>query len=105
MVVEVPRGERANDEARRLERLVDRRRLVDQAGDRLEVVGVEGVGIDQAVPADHIERVVGHCVAGHPLAVLDQHGHVLIFVDDIDLARTVEVALIVRRPCGSVRPG
>ena len=55
--VEHPRGERADDEPGRLERLVDRRRLVDRAGDRLEVVGVERERVDHPVPADHVERV------------------------------------------------
>ena len=41
-----------------LEGLVDRRRLVDAADDRLEVVDGERPGVHAAVPADDVERVV-----------------------------------------------
>src|SRR5205814_10150734 len=41
VVVELAGYERADDEVPGLERLVDRRRLVDPAGDRLEVRDVE----------------------------------------------------------------
>ena len=34
-----------------------------RAGDRLEIVGIEGVRIDHAVPADHIERMRGQRIA------------------------------------------
>jgi hypothetical protein len=56
--VEVARAERADHEARPLEGLVDGRRLVQAAGLRLEVVDVEAVRIDVAVPPDDVERVV-----------------------------------------------
>ncbi len=58
VVVELARAERADHEVLALEGLVHRRRHVDAAGDRLEVVGVERVRVDVAVPADDVERVV-----------------------------------------------
>ena len=64
--VEHPRRERAEHEPGRVERLLHRRRLVDRAGDRLEVVGVERVRIDHAVPADDVERMVRQRVARQP---------------------------------------
>ena len=64
VVVEQARHERADDEVRPLEGLVHRRRLVQPAGDRLEVVDGERVRVEAAVPADHVERVVGVGVAG-----------------------------------------
>jgi len=54
-----------------LERLVRRRRHVDAAGDRLEVVDRERPRIDVSVPADHVERVVVEDV--RLVAVPDAH--------------------------------
>ena len=51
VVVELARAERADHEVRPLERLVDRRWQVQAARARLEVVDVERVGVDVAVPA------------------------------------------------------
>ena len=59
VVVDLARHERADHEVRPLERLVHRRRLVHPAGDRLEVVDRERPRVEAAVPADHVERVVG----------------------------------------------
>jgi hypothetical protein len=62
--------------------LVHRRRLVHPAGDRLEVGHVERVGVQAAVPADDVERVLRDDVhrAGQPArpvaAVLDEDLHV-----------------------------
>ena len=67
-----------------------------RAGDRLEIVGVERVGIDHPVPADDVERMARQRVAGQPAAVLDQDGRLLLEIDGGDLARAVEVALAVR---------
>ena len=81
MVVDLAGQEVADHEVVALPDLVHRRRLVHLAGDRHVVVDVERVGVEAAVPADHVERVrrVGHpgpddAGAG---AVLDQHLHVL----------------------------
>src|SRR5439155_127121 len=58
VVVELAGHERADDEVARLEGLVDGRRLVDPAGDRLEVTDVEPERPEVADPADEVERVV-----------------------------------------------
>src|SRR3712207_7310039 len=46
------------------------RRLVDPAGDRLEVGDVEGPRVEVAVPADDVERVVRVDVPGPAAPVL-----------------------------------
>ena len=95
--VEHPRRERADHEVRPLEGLVRGRRQVEAPGARLEVVGVERVRPDVAVPADHVERVpVEHVVL---VAVAHAHGHVELaaLVIGLELAGRVEVALRERR--------
>jgi hypothetical protein len=77
VVVDLAGHEVADDEVVALEDLVNRRRLVDPAGDGLVVGDVERVRIKAAVPADDVEGVLGHDVdgAGQPAravaAVLD----------------------------------
>ena len=72
------------------------------AGDRHEVLDVERVGVEAAVPADHVERVrrVGQRGADDAArtvaAVLHQHLDVGALLDE-RLARAVQVALAVRR--------
>ena len=66
VVVELAGHEAAHHEAGPGEGLVHRRRLVDPAGERLEVVDRQPVGVQAAVPADHVEGVVGVAVAGEP---------------------------------------
>ena len=63
MRIQHARGKGANHEAVRLERLVNGRRLVDRAGDGFEIVGVKREGIDEAVPANYIEWMMGQRVA------------------------------------------
>ncbi len=100
VVVHLAGHEVADDEVVALERLVRRRRLVDTAGDRLVVVDREGVGVQAAVPADHVEGVVRHQVAGADDAVrgavLDEHLDVLL-LDLHQFGRAVQVALAERR--------
>ena len=71
VVVEQARHERAHHEARAVERLMHRRRLMHAAGDRLEVVDVERERPQVTVPADDVERVVRVDVAGDLAARLD----------------------------------
>jgi hypothetical protein len=83
VVVDLARQEVADDEVVALEDLVDRRRLVHLAGDRHEVLDVERVGVQAAVPPDDVEGVGGvgeagaHDAARTVAAVLDQHLDVL----------------------------
>src|SRR5262245_58029272 len=97
VVVQLAGAERADDEAGALEGLVHRRGLVDAPGDRLEVVDVERVRVDVAVPADDVERVVVEQEA--LVAVADAHlEHVLTGpVVGHELLGRVEVALRERR--------
>ena len=100
VVVDLARQEVADHEVVALEDLVHRRRLVHLAGDRHVVVDVERVGVEAAVPADHVERVgrVGHPGADDAGAgaVLDQHLDVVALGEE-RLGRAVQVALAVRR--------
>ena len=102
VVVDLARAEVADHEVGALEDLVHRRRLVDLAGDRHEVLDVERVGVEAAVPADHVERVrrvgdPGADQAGGAVAsVLDQHLHVGATLDE-RFDRAEQVALAVRR--------
>jgi hypothetical protein len=97
MVIQEPRGERADDEATvALEGLVDGRRLVDGAGDRLEIVRVERERVDATVPADDVERVVHQCVSREPGAVLDDDGVIAFFIAGEQLTRAMDVAFAER---------
>jgi len=96
VVVEVAGGESTDDESVALEDLPVGREKVDGAGEGLEVVSVEGVGIDHAVPAGDVEGVVGlddvSEARGVWGAVFDEDFGVLLAVDDEGLGGTVDVA-------------
>jgi hypothetical protein len=55
--VELARAEREDHEVPALKRLVRRRRLVDTAGDRLEVVHRERPRVEVAVPTNDLRRL------------------------------------------------
>ena len=55
----------------RLKGLMDRRRLMDRAGDRLKVVRIEGKGIHHAIPTHDIKRMIGECVLRPTIIVVD----------------------------------
>ena len=95
MVVEQPRHEGADYEARPVEGLVHRRRLVDAPGDRLEVLDVEGVGPQMAVPADNVQRVVLIDQTGDHPARLDSHLEFAGLVVGRQLVGRTDVALAV----------
>src|SRR4030095_12100856 len=63
MRIEQSRSERANDVTANFKRLMDRRRLMDRPGDRLEILGVESERVEITIPPDHIEWIVR---PGHP---------------------------------------
>ena len=92
--VELPRAERADHEVRPLERLVRGRRLVQAPGLGLEVVDVERVRVDVAVPADDVERVV----VEHEALVAAAHAH-----DQLVLAASRRSS--PARPAGGSRAG
>ena len=89
MEVEQPRHERADDEPVGLKRLMHRRRLMQAADDRLEIVNRKGPGIVIAVPADHVQRMMIEHHFGQHVGLLD---------DQAEFAR-----LVVRRQASSGR--
>ena len=95
--VQEPRAEAADDEVVALERLVDRRRHVQLADDRAEVVDVEAVRVVAAVPAHHVERVVRVGVAVHQVAGLDADLVLALLVVSERELRHAQVALAVGR--------
>src|SRR5947207_15990051 len=58
MGIEEARCECANDVTTNLKRLMNRRRLMHRAGDRLEILGVERERIEITIPADRIEGMM-----------------------------------------------
>ena len=95
--VEMARTERADDEVRPLEGLVRGRRLVDPPGDRLEVVDRERPRVQEAVPADDVERVVVEDVVLVPAADADLDEVVAPVTVRLELGRRMDVAVVVRR--------
>ena len=95
MKVEQPRHKGADDEARPVEGLVHRRRLVDPPRDRLEILDVEGVGPQMAVPADHVQRVVVVKETVDLAARLDAYLELADLVDRDQLVGRADVALAV----------
>src|SRR5260370_14156599 len=57
-------SEGADDKPGRIKSLMDRRRLVERAGDWLEVVGIKRVRVKHAIPTDYVEGMMGEGVAG-----------------------------------------
>src|SRR5206468_53410 len=58
--IQQARRERANDVTANLECLMDRRRLVNRASNRLEILRIKREWINVAIPADHIEGMMRH---------------------------------------------
>src|SRR6266480_1088022 len=76
---------------------MDWRRLMNRASDRFEILGVERERIHVSIPADDIEGMMRHRHAGPAWAVLDQNFRVLFLVDCVQLARSMKIALGIRR--------
>src|SRR5262245_18072768 len=83
----------ADDITANLECLMDRRRLVDRAGDWLEVLRIKRERINVAVPADYIERMMSHRHLTPARAVLHQNFVILIRAYRQRLRLTMEVGL------------
>ena len=75
-----------------------RRRLVDAARDRLEIVDREGPRIEVAVPADDVERVVVDDVRLVAAAHAHLHRELALLAHRPQLRRRMDVAVVVRRP-------
>ena len=96
VVIELAGHERADHEVTGLERLVDRRRLVHPAGDRLEVADVEPERPEVAIPADDVERVMAVVVGGDPVGRADMDDEIAFVGPRRDVLGIVQVALRVR---------
>src|SRR6185503_14642923 len=72
MGIEQARRERADNVTANLKRLMDGRWLVNRAGNRLEILGVERERINVAIPANDIERMMRHRHARPARSVLHQ---------------------------------
>src|SRR5437016_14366872 len=58
MRIEHPRRERADNIATHFKGLMDGRRLMDRARNRLEILGVKSKGIEIPIPAERVERMM-----------------------------------------------
>jgi hypothetical protein len=96
MVIEHPRRERADHVTAHLKGLVDRRRLVHRAGDRLEIRRVEREGVEVSIPTECVEGMMRMNHARQAGAILDQHLHVLLRIDREHFGWPMEIALGVR---------
>ena len=102
MIVEHPRNEDAKRRARRLEGRMRGRRLMEFPGDRCVFVGVEGVGVAVAIPADQIEGVILDQIDGIAAGVRDSD---LVFAARFDRVAedwTPEVPLVIGRVLGEL---
>src|SRR5881392_4062228 len=97
MGIEKTRRESADDVTTNLKGLMDWGRLMNGAGDRLEILGVKGERINVSVPTDDIERMMRHRHAGPTWAVFHQNLSVFCLVDRIQLGRSVKIALGIWR--------
>ena len=97
MRIEKARRECANNVTADFKCLMDRRRLMHRAGDRLEILRVKCERIQITVPAHRIERMMRQRHAGEARAVFDQNIDIFFFVDGDDLGRRVEIALGIGR--------
>src|SRR5213595_2312819 len=97
MGIEKTRRESTDDVTTNLKGLMDRGRLMNRAGDRLEILGVKGERINITVPTDDIERMMRHRHACPARAVLNQNFRVLLPVDCVQFVRSIKIALGIRR--------
>ncbi len=93
--LELAGAERADHEAGSLEGLMSRRRLMEPARLRLEVGDVERPGIDEAIPADDVERVIvediGLVASPHP----DRHPILTRLIMSLQLHRAMHITVVV----------
>src|SRR5207248_8954126 len=76
---------------------MDWRWLMNRAGDRFEILGVERKRINVSIPADDIEGMMRHRHAGPTGSIFDQNLDVPFLVDWVKLGRSVKVAFGIRR--------
>src|SRR6478672_7490655 len=92
-----PRAERADHEAIALERLMDRRGLMDPTNDRLEVVDAEDPRIEVAIPTNDVEWVMIEDQLVQRTVLLHENPEVALLVVRPELDGTSNVPLTVRR--------
>src|SRR4026209_1698766 len=80
-----------------LERLMNRWRLMQRAGNRLEILCVESERVEIAIPPDRIERMMRQRHPRKSRSILYENIDVFLLIDSNYLARTVKIALRVRR--------
>src|SRR5438067_12384034 len=97
MRIQESRRERTDNVTADLECLMDRRRLMHGAGNRLEILRVKSEWINVAIPADDVERVMRHRHAGPARTVLYQNFRVLFLVDRVELGRRMNITFGIRR--------
>src|SRR5205814_9860977 len=90
--------ERADNVAAHLKGLMNRRRLMHRAGDRLEILGVKSKWIEIAIPADRIERMMRMHNSSEPRPILHQDFDVYLRIDREHFTRRMEIAFGIRRP-------
>src|SRR5438105_3304655 len=93
MRIEHARRECADNVATHFKGLMDRRRLMDRARDRLEILGVKSKRIEIPIPAERVERMMRMDHTGESRAVLYQDFHVFLTIDREHFAWRVEIAL------------
>lgn len=80
MVVEVPWRERTNNKPSHLKGLLIRGWQVECTGEWFKIPSIESVGVEESVPADDVEWVVGHNDTCQLAAVFDKNRRFDIFV-------------------------
>src|SRR5262245_57821422 len=96
MRIEHAWGKCADDITANLECLMDWRRLVNCASNRLEVLRVKREWINVAIPADDVEWMMRHRNLSPARAVFHQDFSVFILVDHQRFGWSMEVALGIR---------
>jgi hypothetical protein len=71
MSIQHARRKRAHNKSGRFKRLMDGRWLMDGSRDRLEVIRIESIRVDHAIPANDIEGVIGHGIASPLFSIFD----------------------------------
>src|SRR4029453_10422403 len=97
MRIQQARRESTNDISADLKCLMDRRRLMDRAGDRLEILRVESERGEIPIPTDRIERMMRQRHARQSRSIFYENIDVFLLIDCNYFARTMKVALRVRR--------
>src|SRR5438874_2887665 len=97
MRVEHARRERAHYVAANFKGLMNRRRLMYRACNRLEILGVERKRVNVSIPTNDVEWMMRHRHHSPARAVFDQNFGVAFLIDHVQLSWPVQIALGIRR--------